>query len=101
MRVRPARDVARGIDSRRAGLLDAVDDNASVDGMPGLLRKRQPRPDADAGHDEIGWDHRTAFEHDAALIDGAHAFLKVEDHAMLFVKAAHELPHLGTEHPLS
>src|SRR3569623_386102 len=39
MRVRPARDVARGIDSRRAGLQYSVDDNATVDVKPGLLRK--------------------------------------------------------------
>src|SRR3569833_4543058 len=98
MRIGPARDIARGIDSGHAGLQIAIDDNATVHRKPRLLRKCQPWPDADAGNNQIGRDYLAAFEHDAALIELTHPLLEMEDHAMLFVKGAHELSHLGAEH---
>src|SRR3569623_1037071 len=97
MRIGPARDIARGIDSGHAGLQIAIDDDATVQRKSSLLRECQPWLDANAGDNQVSCDHLAAFEHDAALIDRTHSLLEVEDHAMLFMKGTHKLSHLGPE----
>ena len=54
MRIRPTRDVARRIDSRRAGFEKCVDEHAAIHGESRLFREFEPWPHANARDDQFG-----------------------------------------------
>ena len=100
MRIGPARDIARGIDSGDAGFEIRVDDDAAIERKTGLFGQRQPRPHADADHDEIGLQYAAALERRALAVDRSHGVAEMEDNAVLLVQRAHEIAHRGPQHPL-
>jgi hypothetical protein len=65
MRVRPARDIAGGIDAGHAGFEEGVHRDAMIEREAGLLGKPQPGPDTDAGDDKISIERRAALVTDA------------------------------------
>ena len=68
-RIRPARDVARREDVRRARLEIFVDRHAAIHGKAGFLRQPRLRPHADADDDEIGIEPLPVRQRDALLVD--------------------------------
>ncbi len=97
--VRPAGDVAGGVDAGRAGLEIFVDADAAVDAKARLFGERQSRPHADADDDEIGGELVAALQrHRLAASMPVDAVLEMEDDAVLLVQRAHEVAELGAEH---
>ena len=100
MRIGPARDIAGGVDPGNAGFEIGVDGDAAIERKAGLLGQRQPRPHADADHDQIGLQHAAAFERRALAVDRGDGIAEMEDHAVLLMQRADEVAHRGAEHAL-
>ena len=100
MRIRPARDIAGGVDAGRAGLEIAVDDDAAIEREAGLFGQRK------RGRTPMPTTTRSASRRPPLLsvaraaVDRGHGVLEMEDDAMLFVQRAHEIAHLRPEHAL-
>ena len=84
-RIRPARDIAGCVNSRRAGFHVLIDGNAFVDREPGLFGEHQAWTHSDADHDQIGVKRASALECDALALDRADAVLQMEFDPMLFM----------------
>ena len=82
VRIRPSRDIAGGIDSRRAGLQVCVHDHTAVDREAGLLGKLDARPHADADDDEVGRQRLSSFQPDVLPFDGGDRLFEMEDDAV-------------------
>ena len=100
MGIRPARDVARRVNVRRARLQIFVHAHAAVDLEARALGERRARPHPDADDDEIGVERLAAFQPNPHAVDRRRLLLHVKDDAVLLVQDAHELRNLGTEYPL-
>ena len=100
MRIGPARDVAGGKDAGDAGFEIGIDGDAAIDRKAGLLGQRQPRPHADADHDQIGLERAAALERRALAVDRGDGVAEMEDDAVLLMQRADEVAHRGSEHAL-
>src|SRR4051794_36083364 len=100
MRVRPASDVAGSIDAGPAGFEKGIDHDPIVDSEPRPFGQSETRPHADAGNDEVGLEHRSAFEASLLALDRNHRVLEMENDAVLLVQPADEIAELRPENPL-
>ena len=67
---------------------------------PAFLGQGEPRPHADADHDDIGLDHAAALQPRALAVDRGDGVAEMEDDAMLLMQRADEIAHLRPEHAL-
>src|SRR5262245_7587688 len=82
----PARDVARGVHSRRARLEKLADRETAVDRQTGALRQLKTRPHTDPEHDEVRLESRIVVEHDCALLDSLGRMAEMKHNALFFVQ---------------
>src|SRR5690606_2134541 len=99
-RVRPARDVAGGVDAGRAGLEKRVDEDAVVDLEAGGLRQRGPGPHADADHDQVRGQRLAIIEADVVGRDLRRDVAESERDAARLVQPPDRGAQLGAERPL-
>src|SRR5207237_6539292 len=97
MRIGPARDVTGGIDAGHAGLEIRIYRDAAVGREPGFFGQRKPWLDAHADDHDIGLDRAAALQRRALVFDLGDGVAEMEDDAVLLVKAADEISHLGAE----
>ena len=100
VRIGPARDVAGGVDARRARLEQFVHDDAAIHRQARLLGELEPRPDADADDDEIGREPRAVVEHDRVALDALRFAAEMEHDALLLVQRSNERAEVVAEHAL-
>src|SRR6202021_102992 len=100
MRIGPARDVARGVDSGDAGFEVCAYGDTTIERKAGLFGQRQARADADANDDHICLQHVAALERSALAVDRDHGIPEMKDDAVLLVQGAHEIAHAGPQHAL-
>src|ERR1700738_393068 len=100
MRIGPARDIARSIDSGDAGFEECIHRNTAVELEASLFGQRQARPHSYADNHKVGLQHATALERRALAVDREHGILEMEDDAVLLMQCAHEIAHFGPEYAL-
>ena len=97
-------DVAGGEDARRAGLQVLVDEDAVVDGEPGLGGQPGARLHADADDHEVALELASVAGADAldrrVALEGLDAGPEQHLHAVVEVDVAVDGAHLGAEHAL-
>src|SRR6478609_4853967 len=99
-RIRPAGDIAGGVNSGRTGFHVFVDDHALVDREAGLFGERQAWTHSDPDHNKIGVERASVFERHALAVNCTHAVLEMEFDPMLFMQRTDEVSKLRPEYPL-
>ena len=100
MRIGPACDIARCVNSGNAGFEIGIHGNSALQCKTGLLGQAEPRTHADADDHNVGLQYTAAFERRALAVVGDHGISEMEDDAVLFVQRSHEVPHFGPKHAL-
>ena len=100
MLVGPARDIAGGINIRRAGLKCAFTVTPRSSARPALppsaRRGRTPTP----MHHKIGGELGAVLERDASRFESADGVAEMENDAMLFMQRADDVAELRAHHVL-
>ena len=98
MRIRPARNIASGEDSRRAGLQPFVHDHAAVDFETGALCEPDACTHTDANDDKVSRENCAPFEPDVFRLNCACGLPQVKNDAMLFVDCTNQVAIFAAEH---
>src|SRR5262245_7039990 len=97
MRIRPARDVSSGIDSRDAGFEIGVHNHPTVERQSSLCGKIRPRADPDAFDHKVGVERAATLEHHSVGIYGAGSLLEVKHDTVFFMQGAHKVTKLRAQ----
>src|SRR5581483_7624658 len=95
MPVRPARDVAGREDAGRGRLEMCIDEHPAIEVEARGVREFDARVDADAGHHEIGLEHRAALQLHLPAVDDGCGVWEVKHDAVLMMERLHESAELG------
>src|SRR5207237_4560118 len=100
MRIGPARDIARSIDSGDAGFEECIHCNTAVELDAGLFGQRQARPHSDPDDHDVTLQRAAALKRRTLAVDRDDGILEMEDDAVLLMQRAHELAHFRPEYAL-
>jgi hypothetical protein len=100
VRIRPARDVARGVDPGSAGLEALVHDHAAVNAQPRAFCQVEVGANADSHHDEIRGQTGPVLERHHTALDTGRLLAQMKADAMLFMEPPDEVAQLRAHHAL-
>src|SRR5665811_914569 len=93
IRVGPARNIARSIDSGDARFEKGIHQDTAIDREAGPFGQCQTWPHPDTNNHEADFKHTTTFERRAMAFDGGHSIFEMKHDPVLLVQCTHEVAH--------
>ena len=100
MRVGPARNIARSIDTGDARFEKGIHQDTAIEHKARPFGQRQTWPHPDTNNHEVGFKHTATFERRLVAFDGDHSIFEMEHDPVLFMQRTNEVAHFWPEDAL-